>query len=399
VLDNDDSNYYSWKGKLPHPNIIPISPRTLHSHPTYFLSEEVDIYSARFKLLKQRMSRLLGGEVDEKNIGEKYRSPFFVKGVKEWSYLKDGILQPDFHYNLIYKDTWTKTYTLDELETFLKPLSLDDIDFDDTTVSEENVAVAHNNIQEVRSRSPEDKSSTNTGNHDRMWDNKDVLKWYSPDTNFGLVKSSTNTGNRDRMWYNGYKDALKCYNPDIHIDVVKSAMRRELEKHGQGVKKHNIDEAVRYIYEKARKTWDDSKRRQREVATKPKYDHSSERQREVANIRYNKLRDVIGPLNKEKIKASGKSKSTFYRKKHSCTVFERSDGTPPDNLPITVIPPYNNKAESHDPVSKTVQGVSKTVSRATYYRHRKNGKPVKKAQTMGDTWNEETYILRSLGEG
>ena len=365
VLDNDDSNYYSWKGKLPHPNVAVISPLTLRSHVFYFLSEEVNIYSARYKALKERMSRLVGGEVDERNIGEKYRSPFFIKGLKEHSYLKDGVLQPDFHYNLIYKDTWTKLYTLDELETYLKPLSLDGMDYDDTRVSDENVAVAHSVIRP--------RSFTNL-----------II---SCELGLSEDKSSTNTGHRNYMWDNAYKNALKCYNPHLHVDMVKSAMRREYEIYGHSVKKHNIDEAVRYTYEWGKKKYDPSKRRQREVATKPKYDHSSQRQREVANIRYNNLRDIIGLLNVDKIKSSGKSKSTFYREKRACTGFETSGGTLPDNLlPITISPPYNNKVEFYDPVSKRVQGVSEAVSRATYYRHKKNGKPVKTSkpwETLG----------------
>jgi len=275
VLDNDDRNYYSWKGKLPHPSVVIINPLTLHSHVVYFLSEEVNLHDARYKALRIGMARRLGGDVDYKNAGQKFRSPFFVKGDKEWSYFKDDVLQPDCHYVLIHEDTWTKTYSLSELEDRIKPTSLDDL------FPNEDVA--------------------------------NVLMPASPSGAEGEPASPVNvlmpakTSGYQFMWESGLKNALKCYSPDTHTEVVKRAMRAEFETYGCGVKEYKIIEAVRCAYNFAQKTYDASKRRG------SSYDHSSETQREVANIRYNRQRDIIGALNIDKIKASGVSKATFYR--------------------------------------------------------------------------------------
>jgi hypothetical protein len=57
------------------------------------------------------------------------------------------------------------------------------------------------------------------------------------------------------------------------------------------------------------------KRKQSEVAYTSKYDHSSDRQREVVNVRYNRMRDIVGALNIDIIKTSGVPKSTFYYRK------------------------------------------------------------------------------------
>jgi hypothetical protein len=287
VIDNDDPNYYSWKGALPAPNLTIINAVNLHSHLVYFLSEKVKFHDPRFKTLRQQMARQLDGEVDWKNAGRKFKSPFFIKGKRQWSYVKDGILQADFHYVLFHKATWTKTYSLSELEKRIKPANLDDIFSDEDVLSGEGI--------------------TQTS---KMYVHHPVKRIIEKKSGY------------EYMWSNGLPNAKRHYHPDLHEEMVKRLMREEFDKLAHGVKEYKIKEAVRCAYILAKKSWDPSKRRnpkrtyhgdeQSQVVTAAYYDHSSERQRDVVNIRHNRIRDIIGALNVDKYTGQGIPKSTFY---------------------------------------------------------------------------------------
>jgi hypothetical protein len=318
IIDNDDPNYYSWKGRLPEVNLTIISPLTLRSHLVYFLSEEVNRNDHRFKSLRKRMAQRLGGNVDDKNAGQWFRSPFFLKGQKDWSLLKDGVLQPDCHYVLTNEHTWTKTYSLDELERYLKPPCLNDI-FNNETVlgSEPSFQPPQPHIVPI------------------------VVQTVIPPNKLGtLPKSVRGASGYPFMWESGLKNAIRCYDPCLHVETVKTAMRAEFEAFGQGVKAYKIKEAVRCAYEFAEKTYDETKRR------KPDYDHSPERQREVANARYDKLRDIIGLLEVDKIEMSGKSERTYYRHK-----------------------------KNGPPVKKEKPWIALGVGKTTYYKNLKKATP------------------------
>jgi hypothetical protein len=286
-LDNDDPNYNSWRGVLPHPNIVIINPLTLHSHVGFFLSEEVDLYSPRYKALKRAMSQRLGGDVDEKNVGERFRSPFFFRQENEWFYLKNDILQPDFHYNIIHEGTWTKLYSLSELEESIRVRSLDELFGTESDTLAPYITT--NEATVVRPSIP-------------PYNNMDKCHFQSQSAN-------PRTSGRNFMYDNGYKKALKHYRPDLPEDTVKTLMRAEFEVYGQGVQEVNILEAVRYCYEKAKKGFDASKRR---VFEKSMTDEAFSGLQSVrSNMRPLKLYD--GDPLEIAIKKSGKSRRQFFR--------------------------------------------------------------------------------------
>jgi hypothetical protein len=175
------------------------------------------------------MARLLGGDVDYKNAGQKFKSPFFLKTPRQWSHVKDGVLQPDIHYVLYNPKTWTRTFSLDELEDYLKPASLDDMFNDNASPVGDGIIINGCTVRPTVSTVPRKLTEKKSG--------------YT------------------YMWSSGYHEALKCYHPDFHIDVVKLSMQAVFETYGAGVKAYNIKEAVRCVYERAKKSWDQSKKK------------------------------------------------------------------------------------------------------------------------------------------